>query len=404
MMSTAAATAIKDRLNPDTIIKNTYGGYQRHSPRFILGYWSIRGLGAPIRMLLSAAQIDHWVVMYDVMEGDDDSSSTTSWDKSSWEKDKRMLKKDFPFINLPYLIDCAEGEGGKVLCQTNAILTYLGSELKMMGQSPWKMSQCEELLCEIMDLRNLMVRFAYKKEEDNDSSTILFQEEAHQLLVRADSYFQKFEQHLITQYPDVESRIIQRDELNTIGFYMNGICHLIGGKFSAPDFHLWEMLQQFEGLCTYLNIPNCIGDATTYSKQVDELQTWLKPTTKKVVKYPYLKEFSDNFIHLFGNQAYGTMFRLNGVNSPRAIRLPYNNAYARFGSKPEVFDKSRQCWIIGKYVRGEETPWKRNGVIKNSHTRINTGIEYWDDEAQKTAKEYRDNEALKKTEDKRGKY
>ena len=59
---------IQDRLKPDTIVKNEYEGYQGHSPRFIVGYWSIRGLGAPIRMLLSAAQINHWVAMYDVKE------------------------------------------------------------------------------------------------------------------------------------------------------------------------------------------------------------------------------------------------------------------------------------------------------------------------------------------------
>ena len=90
-MSTSTAS-VKDRIRPDTIIKNHYGGYQRHSPRFIVGYWSIRGLGAPIRMLLSAAQIDHWVVMYDVK----DDCDSAGWDKSSWEADKAWLQKISP--------------------------------------------------------------------------------------------------------------------------------------------------------------------------------------------------------------------------------------------------------------------------------------------------------------------
>jgi len=325
-------------------------------------------------MLLSAAQIDHWVVLYDVKEKSDREDG---WDKTSWETDKEWLKQDFPFINLPYLVDCSDDT---VLCQTNAILTYLGRELKLLGTTKREICQCEELLCEIMDLRNIMVRFAYARDEK------AIVQDAVKMLINADRYFQKFEQHLMAQYPNAKDRVVEREEIMTYGFYWRGVCHLVSGKFSAPDFHLWEMLQQFEGLCRYLDIPNCLGDATTCSEQVDAIETWKEPS-KKTSKYPYLKEFSNGFIHLFANQAYGTMFRLNGVICPRALRLPYNNAYARFGSAPEAWNETQKIWIPGKYIRGQKHPWKGKGVIKNSQPRLATGIEYWDDDAMKRARE-----------------
>ena len=117
-------------------------------------------------MLLSAAQIDHWVVMYDVKEAS--SSALGDWDMESWLNDKKWLKEQFPLINLPFLVECGgesmDGKGSRprVICQTNAILSYLGRELNMMGTTKAEQSQCEELLCEIMDLRNLMVGFAYR--------------------------------------------------------------------------------------------------------------------------------------------------------------------------------------------------------------------------------------------------
>lgn len=76
---------IKDRMKPDTTFKIFYGDHLEdlHNPRFILGYWSIRGLGAPLRMMLSAAETNHWAVLYDMEEKEDGS-----WGCESFMKDK----------------------------------------------------------------------------------------------------------------------------------------------------------------------------------------------------------------------------------------------------------------------------------------------------------------------------
>lgn len=338
-------SAIKDRLTPDTIIQNSYEGFQRHSPRFIVGYWSIRGLGAPIRMLLSAAQVDHWAVMYDAKETAEDGY----FDLSSWSKEKAWIKKEFPLMNLPYLVDCAND---RVISQSNAILSYLGRELQMLGTTKEETSMCEELLCEIMDLRNLMTGFAYKPDQGN------CEKDAKELIANANAHFKKLERHLMKQYPDAKER--------------DGVCvtHLVGNNFTAPDFHLWEMLDQFEGVCKRFALPNCLGDTTTCCDgKVEE-------TDKKSV-YPFLKQFCDNFIKLPANNIYALKYGLlvpgtDDDGSDRIV-LPYNYPSARFGALPDP---------TMPYTRGQSESWQGKGIQKNGpYVRIETGIDHWDDEA-----------------------
>jgi glutathione S-transferase len=335
-------TTIQDRLKPSSIIKNHYDGhYQRHTPRFIVGYWSIRGLAAPLRMMLSAAQIDHWVVLYDVQE------TQEGWDRSSWFQEKEWLREPYPLINLPFLVDCAHD---RVVSQTNAILAYLGRELKMLGTTPVETCQCEELLCEIMDLRNKMVKFAYAPASPGNDL-----EDAKELIEQANVHFHKLEQHLILQYPNILERVVDPDEVPSTDFYKKGVCHLVGGKFTAPDFHLWEMLDQFEELCQHYELPSCFGTATTNSKE------------EKTKTFPYLREFLENFIHLPENGTYYAQWH-------KEVKLPLNNPYARFGSDPKPTSG------FGTYVRGQDAPWRNLGVIEKHYTKIESDIDYCDDE------------------------
>jgi len=352
---------LQDRLteNPGTIIKNHFGGYQRHSPRFILGYWSTRCLGAPLRMILSAAQIDHWVLLYDAKE--EEAEDDDDWDKSSWLRDKEWLQKDHPLINLPFLVDCAAND--RVISQSYAIAMYLGRELKLFGASTReKISYCEELLCEITDLRDLMLDFAYK----TDQSTC---EADAKIMLRAAAtrHVDKLERVLKRAYPDAEDRQFNGSDFNSIVFSMQSVVHLDGENFTVPDFYLWEILDQFEGLCKRLGLPNCFGDARTYTKIIGP-KHWenQNPTTI----YPYLKEFHDHFLDLPANHVYAAQYELGSMQDMSTIRLPYNSPYARFGSCPDP---------LKIYVRGQEVPWRNQGVVEKSYTRIDSGIEYWED-------------------------
>lgn len=194
------------------------------------------------------------------------------------------------------------------------------------------------------------------------------------------------------QYPNASKRYLGRDELsNATTFRMNSVCHLVGQKFTAPDFHLWEMLDQYEGLCEHYSIPSCLGTCTTYTEKIDSIQMMSSisgggaPSTteleieKKSSIFPYLKEFYVNFILLSANEEYRIRYNLNNnkIVAGDVMKLPYNNPYARFGSDPRT---------LGKYKRGQDAPWKNRGIVKKTHTaKIGTGIEYWDDEFVKEA-------------------
>ena len=61
-----------------------------------------------------------------------------------------------PLANLPYLVD-----GDKCICQTNAILSYLGDKYGLNGSTEAQKIRTQELLCEIYDVRNSMIDMVY---------------------------------------------------------------------------------------------------------------------------------------------------------------------------------------------------------------------------------------------------
>ncbi len=62
----------------------------------ILGYWKLRGLGEPIRLLLAHTGQEYEMKEYSIGPEPD-------YDKSEWLDEKFNLGLDFP--NLPYYID-----------------------------------------------------------------------------------------------------------------------------------------------------------------------------------------------------------------------------------------------------------------------------------------------------------
>lgn len=303
------ARRIEDQLRPDTTYKVAFSNDEAEleKPRFVLAYWSIRGLGAPLRMMLSAAQgVNHWVILYDVK-----GSGKDGWDKKSYQTDKAWLKNELnPLMNLPFLVDCVNQ---RVLVQTDAIFLFLGRELGMLGTNALEQSMCEEVLFEVMDLRNQMVRFAYggttymgiattNFEVDKADAETLCKGAARQILDKLELYLQR--------KLDVDPSSPR--------------CHLVGDTFTAPDFHLWEMLDQYETIWTFY-----------------ELDCSPLPATG------HLKTFKTEFEALPQNKSY--------FDSDYS-KIPFNNPYARFGSNPET---------KGQYQRGMKTPWTERGVVND---------------------------------------
>ena len=116
--------------------------FNEDPPRFGLGYWSIRGLGAPIRMMLCAAKVNHVNYLHDCVE-----EGESGWSNLSWVETKKEIREHYnPLANLPYLVDEQERF---VLAQSNACLEYLGDLLHMMGRNALERALCAQFLCGI---------------------------------------------------------------------------------------------------------------------------------------------------------------------------------------------------------------------------------------------------------------
>uniref|UniRef100_A0A7S4ARR8 glutathione transferase n=1 Tax=Pseudo-nitzschia australis TaxID=44445 RepID=A0A7S4ARR8_9STRA len=262
--------------------------------KYAIGYWSIRGLGAPITMMMCAAKIPFTLFLYDIVEKGE----------GGWSSEYFAAKGDYiddfkqPLWNLPF---CIDREDERVIAQTNAAFAHIGRACGMLGDNPVATSECEQLLCEIYDLRNVMVGYAYSSEEVEVSSVI----------ARGKKHLLKLEKWMEFQ--------AEKGDGN------GALVHLVDGKFSAADFHLYEMLDQFEALA---------------KEQGTDL--YANNDLKR------MKEFKENFETLPENKFY--------LDSWLHKELPFNNCMARFGSLPGP----------KTYVHGESSKiasWRGKGVI-----------------------------------------
>lgn len=279
----SATTFFNDTKFAGSRVAITFDSKDEAPPKYALGYWSIRGLGAPLTMMMCAAKVPFTLFLYDLVEDDD-----LSKEKGSWKSDYFSAKKDYikdhntPLWNLPFFVD---RDSERVICQTNAVFASMGRVCDMYGSDENTTSQCEQLLCEIYDLRNVMVDYTYGGDNSDDA--------AKETLEAAKVHFKKLEAWL-----DMEAGRLGNSEESE----KKDVVHLVGGKLNAPDFHLYEMLDQFEAFADYYKLGDFLND------------------------FKRLKVFKQGFSSLSENQYY--------LNSWLHTELPFNNCMAQFGSLP----------------------------------------------------------------------
>ena len=276
----AAGTTVEVDFGDKTILK-------KHA----IAYWSIRGLGAPLTMMMCAAKYPFTLFLYDIVE-----QGENGWN-SDYFAAKGGYIKEFkqPLWNLPF---CVDRENKRVITQTNAIFAHLGRACGMFGEDEIATSECEQLLSEIYDLRNVMTDYAYGG-NDADASSVL---------ATGKTYLNKLEQWLE----------IQAEKMG-----QNQVVHLVNGKYSGPDFYLYEMLDQFQAFA---------------EENKQDLYTDLKR----------IKEFKEGFEALPENQFY--------LNSWLHNELPFNNCMAKFGSLP-----GPKTYVHGDSAK--DAAWRGKGVV-----------------------------------------
>lgn len=214
-------------------------------------------------------------------------------DRSHWIKSKETLRPKNALINLPYVID-----GDVIVTQSNACLSHLGRKFGMLGANMLETSQCDQLLCEAMDLRNSIVGFCYGAGRD---------------------------------VAKVLGDMAQGGSLSKLNAWMEHKCakescdgtFFVGSSATAPDFHIWELLDQLSSVAKFYSLETPFAS------------------------YAKLVEFYGLFRALPGNAAYFAATKLS--------QLPANNLMAQtFGATP-----SGHSWEAYKASHGgsEERPW-----------------------------------------------
>jgi len=190
--------------------------------KFSTGYWNIRGLAAPMRMILEYAGADYTDAQYELADLGDGK-----YDNSSWMKDaKPPLMEKNALMNLPY-VTC----GDQVVTQSNAVYLFLGQKLRMNGRGAGITSN-NEILCEVMDLRNEVIDIVYPFKgvgKDGWAAACKKHMEGN-----AKGHYTKFEGYLK-----------QKDT----PFFS-------GPKICTGDFHVWEMLDQHELMAKDVGAPS----------------------------------------------------------------------------------------------------------------------------------------------------
>jgi glutathione S-transferase len=118
---------------------------QAKKPKFVFGYWGIRGLGAPARMMLEYSNASYVDTRYGAPD-------TPDW----FAADKPKLIQENALINLPYVT-----LNDKTVTQSNAVYQFIGKKLNLNGRGDDSQTANEEVLCQAMDLRNDVVKLVY---------------------------------------------------------------------------------------------------------------------------------------------------------------------------------------------------------------------------------------------------
>jgi len=189
-----------------------------------LGYWAIRGLGQPIRFLLAYVDVPFAEVR---LGANPDGTLITdrSVEDADWDDHKKTI--EFPFPNLPYLID-ASGPNEVRLTQSNAIMRYLGRRFNLYGDSESDRAAIDVLQDEAYDFRNQIIETTYVETAEYPETLAKFTTTA------IPRYVDRFEQYLHSTGTN---------------------SHFGGTRISLVDFILYELIWQ-----TSVMVPDSITE------------------------------------------------------------------------------------------------------------------------------------------------
>lgn len=206
-----------------------------------LGYWKIRGLAQPARMLLGYTETEFEDKLYEC--GD-----APGYDRSAWLNEKENLGLDFP--NLPYLID-----GDIKITQSNAIMRYIGRKNQMDGETEIEKVRVDVMENGSMDFRNGFVRLVYGSTAEN------FEEKSKAYLDSIKIVLKRFNDYISGR------KFFASDKLTFVDFIMYELLdqhRLFSSHVLEPYENLKSFMKNFEGvekIANFMMSPKCFkGD------------------------------------------------------------------------------------------------------------------------------------------------
>jgi len=205
----------------------------------VLGYWNIRGLACPIRLLLEQAGAEYEEKLYGC-------GPPPSFDRAEWLKDKFELGLDFP--NLPYYID-----GDVKLTQSHVILRYLARKHNMAGNNEAEMRRVDLAANQVFDYHMDYVKVVYNPE------------------------YAKMKEEYLKNLPD---------KLKLLTKFLGQNKFVAGDHVTYADFVLFEFLE-----CQHLLSPTVLNDFPAlqqFHQNVSKLPAVEKYfNSPKAIKYPF---------------------------------------------------------------------------------------------------------------------
>jgi glutathione S-transferase len=171
----------------------------------VLGYWHIRGLGQPIRLLLAYLEVDYEDKYFEL---------TPQLTNDHWHAERDRLHLDFP--NLPYLLD-----GTMKVTESRAIMKYLSRTRK-----PELLGKTIEAQTQIDTVDNFMYDLLYC-----DFIPVLYE----------------YTEALEKKYKEMEPV-----KLGYLSNFLKEKRFLVGDDLTYVDFFVYEVLDQirtFDSKC-----------------------------------------------------------------------------------------------------------------------------------------------------------
>lgn len=223
-----------------------------------LGYWKIRGMAQPIRLMLEYTKTPYEDVLYE--QGDAD----TNFSRETWLKQKRENPDKLTFPNLPYVLDDSKGDTlTNRMVQSGCILRSIARENNLLGKSTFEMEEVDMLYYEIADFKSSFTQLCYGQYNDEEKRNNYIDN-------TLPMWLGKFNQYL----SDKRRRDGHKHFIPGEGTHQTW---LVGKDVTLADFVLYEAVDCSRIMANHcLNSFPLLSDFMTQFEKLEQINKYLK--------------------------------------------------------------------------------------------------------------------------------